>query len=79
MSKTVVETKLRAVGNAVGIILPSEVLEKLTLEEGDRVFLVETNKGNFEITPYSREVGETVDVAKGIVKRYRNAFEELAE
>ena len=79
MSKTIIKTELRAVGNAVGIILPSGVLEKLALEESDKVFLLETKKGSFEITPFSREVKETMEVAEGIVKRYRNAFEELTE
>ena len=79
MSKATVETKLRAIGNSTGIILPSEVLEKLALDKGDKVFLVETKKGSFEITPYSQEVEETMEVAKDIVKRYRNAFKELAK
>lgn len=79
MSETTIETKVRAIGNSTGIILPSEVLEKLALGKGDRVFLVETRKGSFEITPYSEEVAETLTVAKDIVRRYRNTFKELAK
>ena len=79
MSETTIETKVRAIGNSTGIILPSEVLEKLALAKGDKVFLVETKKGSFEITPYSEDVAATLEVAKDIVKRYRNAFKELAK
>ncbi|CAN5880098.1 hypothetical protein BH24DEI2_BH24DEI2_07940 [soil metagenome] len=79
MSETTIETKVRAIGNSTGIILPSKVLEKLALEKGDKVFMVETKKGSFEITPYSKDVADTLEVANDIVKRYRNAFKELAK
>lgn len=79
MSKATIETKLRAIGNSTGVILPSEVLQKLALERGDKVFLVETAKGGFEITPYDEEVAKTMEVAKDVVRRYRNAFKELAK
>jgi len=79
MSKVVTETKLRAVGNSTGIILPNDVLNKLALEKGDKLFIVETEKGSFEITPYDQEVKDTVETAKDIIRRYRNTFKELSK
>lgn len=79
MSKVVAETKLRAVGNSTGIILPNDVLNKLALEKGDKLFIVETEKGSFEITPYDQEVKDTVETAKDIIRRYRNTFKELSK
>ena len=79
MSKAIIETKVRAIGNSTGIILPSEILNKLALEKGDKLFLVETDKGSFELTPYDQDVKDTLEVAKDVVRRYRNAFKELAK
>jgi putative addiction module antidote len=78
MANAVIETKLRAVGNSTGIVLPKEVLTELDLRQDDKVFLVRTEKG-YTITPYDETVKEALDVAKDVVKRYRNAFQELAK
>ena len=79
MAKILHETKLRAIGNSTGLILPGDVLEKLDLKQGDTVFIMETEKGKIEITPYDQTVKDTLEVAKDIVHRYRNAFKELAK
>lgn len=78
MANVVIETKLRAIGNSTGIVLPKEVLAELDLKQDDKIFLVKTEKG-YAITPYNESVKETLEVAKDIVKRYRNAFQELAK
>jgi len=79
MDNVVLEAKVRSIGNSVGIILPKALLAKLMLEKGDSVFLVETETGSFEITPYSQEIKDTLETARAVVKRYRNAFKKLAE
>jgi putative addiction module antidote len=78
MANAVIETKLRAIGNSTGIVLPKEVLLELDLKQDDKVFLVKTEKG-YSITPYDETVKEALDTAKDIVKRYRNTFQELAK
>jgi putative addiction module antidote len=78
MANAVIETKLRAIGNSTGIVLPKEVLAELDLQQDDKVFLVKTEKG-YSITPYDENAKEALDIAKDIVKRYRNTFQELAK
>ena len=41
--------KIRAVGNAAGIVIPKHVMARLHLAKGDSVFLTETPDG-FRIT-----------------------------
>ena len=43
--------KLTQIGNAVGVILPKEMLAKLKLEKGQAVFVTET-RGGYVLTPY---------------------------
>ncbi len=78
MSKTVIETKLRAVGNSTGVVLPKEVLAELKLVQGDRVFLVKTERG-YQISPYDAALAEQVEAAEVGMRQYRNALRELAK
>ena len=78
MSKTVIETKLRAVGNSTGLVLPKEVLSDLALEQGDRVFLIKTENG-YRLSPYDAALAEQLEAAEIGMKQYRNALRELAK
>lgn len=71
-------TKIIAIGNSAGIILPKETLAHLRLEKGDTVYVNET-PGGFQVTPYDEEFGAKMEVADRIIRRYRNAFKKLAE
>ena len=71
-------TKIIAIGNSAGIILPKEILDRLNIEKGDTVFLKETPVG-LQVTPYDDEFGAKMEVADQIIRRYRDAFKKLAE
>lgn len=73
------ELKVRKIGNAYGVILPKEVLSRLHVEEGDRLFLTEAPEGNYRITPYNPEFEEQMGLARKIMRRYRNTLRELAK
>ncbi|QPJ61367.1 MAG: AbrB/MazE/SpoVT family DNA-binding domain-containing protein [Candidatus Nitronauta litoralis] len=74
-----VDLKIRKIGNASGIIFPKEILNKMNLEEGDRVFFTESADGGYKITPYDPEFEEQMKIAKGIMSRYRNTLRQLAK
>lgn len=42
--------KLTTVGNAVGMILPKELVERLRVGKGDKLYVIETKQG-VELTP----------------------------
>lgn len=78
MSKAVIETKLRAIGNSTGVVLPKEVLADLKLEQGDRIFLIKT-EGGYRLSPYDAALEEQLEAAELGMRQYRNALRELAK
>lgn len=72
------QTKLRAIGNSTGVVLPKEALDKLSLSAGDTLYVIETKDG-IELTPYDPEFGSQLDLAKSVMKKRRNVLRKLAE
>lgn len=68
---------LRKVGSSTGLILPKAALERLHLQEGDDLYLVETPNG-LELTPYDPEFDTQMQSARKVLKKYRNTLRELA-
>jgi len=71
-------TKIIAIGNSAGIILPKEALARLNVQKGDTVYVNETPAG-LQVSPYDDEFGAKMEVADRIIRRYRDAFKKLAE
>ena len=71
-------TKVIAIGNSAGIILPKEALARLNVRKGDSLFLQETPSG-LKISPYDAEFDAKMEVAERMTRRYRDAFKKLAE
>lgn len=74
-----VELKTRKIGNSVGVILPKQVLERLKVQEGDRVFLSESPDGSYRVSAYDPEFERQMSVAASLTRRYRNTLRELAK
>ena len=72
------EVKVTAIGNSMGIVLPKEALSKLKAGKGDILYLVEGPEG-LTITPYKADFAEQMDAAEIVMKRYKNALRELAK
>ncbi len=72
------ETRIRAIGNSAGTTIPKSMLEKYHLAPGDRVHLVETERGIL-ITPFDPEFAEAMRLSEEGARRYRNAMRELAD
>ena len=73
-----IATKVRKIGNSLGIVLPKEALQTLRVEEGATLFLTEAPKSSLTITPDRPGFDETMRVAEDGMNRYRNALRELA-
>jgi putative addiction module antidote len=70
--------KLTAIGNSTGVILPRELLEKLRVERGDELMVLETPDG-IKLTTYDPEFAEQMDVAEKLMKERRDLLRKLAE
>lgn len=70
--------KVRKVGTSSGVILPKDALQRLGVQEGDELFLVESPNG-YEVTPYDPEFSAQLELAQEGMKAYRNTLRELAK
>lgn len=73
------DLKIRKIGNAFGVILPREILNKMNLKEGDRLFLTEGAGGDYRITPYDPVFEKHMSAMEEGMARYRNTLRELAK
>jgi putative addiction module antidote len=70
--------KLIPVGTAAGVILPREILDRLRVDRGDQLYLVET-PGGVELTPYDPGFAEQMDVAGRVMREDRDVLAKLAK
>jgi len=73
------ETKVRKIGNSLGILLPKEAVQALRVEEGATLYLTEAPNNSLGITPERPGFKEKMEIAESLMRRYRNAFRELAK
>lgn len=73
------DMKVRRIGNSLGVVLPKEVLSRLNVQDGDKVFLTEAPDGSYRITPYNPEFEKQMTIGKTFMARYRNTLRALAE
>ncbi len=71
-------SKLRRVGDSVGLTLPKEVLASMRVAEGDELVLTEDADG-FRITPYDADFANALAAFQATRRKYRNALRELGE
>ncbi len=72
------EIKLRRAGGSISATLPKAMAEKLHLQAGDPVFVIETGEGIL-LTPYDPHFGAAMKVYLRGARKYRQALRELAK
>ena len=70
--------KVTTVGNSTGVILPKEILQRLRIDKGDSLYVVETPNG-VELTPYNPEFAAQADAAERIMREDRDVLKRLAD
>lgn len=70
--------RLRRTGGSVAATLPKDLVERLRVDAGDELFLVETERGLL-LTPYDPQFERAMRVYEEGARKYRNALRELAE
>ncbi|MFZ4589200.1 MAG: AbrB/MazE/SpoVT family DNA-binding domain-containing protein [Terrimicrobiaceae bacterium] len=73
------QSKVRKIGNSLGIVLPKEALQQLQAEEGTILYLTESPECSLRITPERPGFKEFMEIADKGMKKYRNALRELAK
>ena len=70
--------KLTQVGNSTGFVLPRELLEKLRVERGDVLSVIETPDG-IELTPYDPDFAKQMEIAERVMREDRDVLRLLGE
>ena len=70
--------KLTQIGNSTGVILPREILDRLRVEKGDVLSVLETPNG-IELTPYDPEFAVQMAVAERVMREDRDVLRKLAQ
>ncbi|GAB5560116.1 MAG: transcriptional regulator [Synoicihabitans sp.] len=72
-------TKVRRIGNSLGVILPKEILAELQVEEGQALYVSKRPDGGVTLTPRNEEFDRQMDIGRELTKRYRHTLRELAK
>lgn len=75
---TIKKTTIRAIGNSSGATIPKSLLEKYNFNDGDTVFLQETEDGIL-LTSFDPNFESAMAKYKEASKKYKNALRELAK
>jgi len=70
--------KLTQIGNSVGVILPKELLGKLGVGKGDTLYAIDTPEG-VRLSTADPEFEAQMEVARRLMKKWRNVLRELAK
>lgn len=73
------KTKVRKIGNSLGIVLPKEALQAMKVEEGATLYITEAPESSVKVTADRPGFAEKAKIAESLMKRYRNALRELAQ
>lgn len=76
--KTAGKTKLKKIGNSLGVTLPKALLDSKGLVEGDVFTIIESEDG-LTLAPYDAEFEHKMDIAKRIMREHRDVLRELAK
>jgi putative addiction module antidote len=71
--------EIKKIGNSSGIILSKDVLARMHVTVGDKLYATLTPDGGFRLTPYDPDFEKAMEVARRGMKRYHNALAELAK
>jgi len=70
--------RTRQVGKSVGLTLPKEVVERLKISTGDKLYLTDSPEG-YRLTPYDPSFERQMRAAESIMRRYKDALHQLAK
>ncbi len=71
--------QIRRIGNSLGLILPKDLLARLSLAEGDKLHVIEQPERGVQLTPYDPVHARGMELARKAFKTYANTFRELAK
>jgi putative addiction module antidote len=72
------QTTIRRAGGSLAATIPKDMVDRLQLEAGDEIFVVETDRGLL-LTPFDPTFEQALELYRQGAQKYRNALRELAK
>lgn len=72
-------TKLRSQGASTITTIPSEIIRRLGIEDGDDIAWVEDGFGGFRVSPFSADTAAAVEQHEAIMSKFDSVFRALAK
>ncbi len=72
------EVKVTTVGNSTGVVLSKELLAKLRVQKGDKLFVTETPNG-IELSSYNPEFAAQMEMGEEVMRENRDVLRKLAK
>lgn len=71
--------EIKKIGNSTGVILPKELLAQLGLERGDELYVSKMPDRGVKLTPYDPNHEKAMEIARKVMKEYKDTFKALAK
>jgi putative addiction module antidote len=71
--------QIRRIGNSVGLILPKNLLARLKLQEGDKLYVVEQTERGIRLSPYNPKHAKAMELARRSFRKYADTYKALAK
>lgn len=71
--------RVRRIGNSTGVILPRDLLARLGLKEGDKLYVVEGAERGLKLAPYDPKHAKALEIARRSFRTYANTYKALAK
>ncbi len=72
------EITLRQAGSSVAVTLPKDMMDRLHVGPGDKMFAIETENGVL-LTPYAPDLDAAMQAFQDVRRQYQNTLGKLAE
>lgn len=71
-------THVTDVGSSLGVVLPSNILERLNLAKGDQLCFIDTANG-VELVSLTPKQAEQLEIGRRVIAENSEALQELAK
>ena len=71
--------QIKKIGNSAGLILPKELLARLKLKEGDKLYVVEQTERGIKLSPYDPKHAKAMEFARRSFREYADTYRALAK
>ena len=71
--------QVKRIGNAVGLILPKDLLARLKLSERDKLYVVEQTERGIKLSPYDPKHAKAMAIARRSFRKYADTYKALAK